>query len=87
MTRRSATAEWGLGQAQTTTTTPVWWLDTVLLHDAAGKGYLLFNTVFIYDRKEIPKISSVPAFASKLGSNTTIFSPAIELSNSNTNLH
>jgi hypothetical protein len=86
MTHRSAAEEWQPHQAKTTTTQE-WWYITALLHDASGNRYLLFNTVFKYDGKDIPVVSSAPAFASKLGPNATIISPAIELSNYNTGLH
>ncbi|MDQ3084424.1 MAG: hypothetical protein M3Q77_06375 [Thermoproteota archaeon] len=71
MTHRPATEECAPHQAQTTTTQE-WWYVTALLHDAADNRYLLFNTVFKYDGKDIPNVSSVPAFASKLGPNSTI---------------
>jgi len=86
MTHRSAVEEWQPHPGQTTISQE-WWYVTALLHDATGNRYLLFNTLFKYDGKDIPTVSSAPKFASKLSPNTTIISPAVELSKYDTNFH
>ena len=86
ITHRSAFEEWQPHRGQTTTSQE-WWYVTALLQDASGNQYLLFNTIFKYDGKDIPSVSSAPEFASKLGPNTTIISPAVELSEYNTGFH
>jgi predicted secreted hydrolase len=86
ITHRSAFEEWQPHRGQTATSQE-WWYVTALLHDASGNQYLLFNTIFKYDGKDIPNVSSAPEFASRLGPNTTIISPAVELSEYNTGFH
>ena len=53
----------------------------------SGNRYMLYNTIFKYNGKDIPTVKSAPQFASQLGYNKTIISPAVELSNYDTGFH
>jgi len=86
MTHRTAKEEWQPHQSQTTISQE-WWYVTALLHDSSGNRYMLFNTIFKYDGKDIPTVKSAPQFATQLGPNKTIISPAVELSNYDTGFH
>lgn len=82
MTHRSAEAEWQPHQGQTGISDE-WWYFTALLHDASDNRYLLFNTLFKFDGKDL----SIAKIAPQLGPNATVILPTVELSNYNTGFH
>lgn len=86
MTHRSAKEEWQPHRAQSATSIE-WWYLTALLHDASGKQYMLFTTIFKLDGKHIPVVTAMPQMAAMLGPSTTIISPHVQLSNYNTGFH
>jgi len=87
MTDRSAQEEWQPHQGQTAISQE-WWYITVILYDSSGNKYLLFNTLFKLDGKDVPIVQHFfPQMASMLGLNRTIILPLVELSNYNTGFH
>ncbi|MBV9175812.1 MAG: hypothetical protein JO297_02095 [Nitrososphaeraceae archaeon] len=86
MTHRSAKAEWQPHRAQSAMSGE-WWYLTALLHDASGKQYMLFTTIFKFDGKDTAIAKAMPKMAAMLGPSTTIISPQVELSNYNTGFH
>ena len=86
MTHRSAKAEWQPHRAQSATSSE-WWYLTALLHDASGKQYMLFTTIFKFDGKDTAIAKAIPQMAAMLGPTITILSPQVALSNYNTGFH
>ena len=82
MIHRSAQEEWQLHRAQTPISQE-WWYFTALLHDVSGNQYLLFNTLFKLDGKNLPFVNKVP----NMGNDKTVILPVVELSNYNTAFH
>jgi predicted secreted hydrolase len=83
MTHRSAQQEWQPHRGQTSISQE-WWYFTALLHDASGNKYLLFNTLFKRDGKDLSIANSIPS----LGKNsTTVIFPVVELSRYDNGFH